>query len=252
MAGANILLLTEIVTTRHHVLKLKSIDVDEFPVPRERSGYITLFIKSIDVAILATCQEVYDEAYPCLQRQLKKLKTEPARVIADRYGVTKLPTIATRMWHRNYAYSQLQPSPNPKTDVIEYEAADKQAYWAFLNKCSFYTEAGSNRSQTLLIAMVIDIVESADHTFHRTNFRHSWASFLDDMPLIPRIGGKKIGVVVKAGPAGKITAREAVMDIQDILDREGGHRLGAHYTYVDQTAPTEQEWQDDWAVGDVV
>jgi hypothetical protein len=38
MAGANILLLTEIVTTRHHVLKLKSIDVDEFPVPRERSG----------------------------------------------------------------------------------------------------------------------------------------------------------------------------------------------------------------------
>jgi hypothetical protein len=214
--------------------------------------YITLFIKSIDVAILATCQEVYDEAYPCLQRQLKKLKTEPARVIADRYGVTKLPTIATRMWHRNYAYSQLQPSPNPKTDVIEYEAADKQAYWAFLNKCSFYTEAGSNRSQTLLIAMVIDIVESADHTFHRTNFRHSWASFLDDMPLIPRIGGKKIGVVVKAGPAGKITAREAVMDIQDILDREGGHRLGAHYTYVDQTAPTEQEWQDDWAVGDVV
>jgi hypothetical protein len=42
------------------------------------------------------------------------------------------------------------------------------------------------------------------------------------------------------------------MDIQDTLDGEGGHRLGAHYTYVDQTAPTEQEWQDDWAVGDVV
>jgi hypothetical protein len=236
------LLLTKTVTTCHHVLKLKGIRVDEFQVPRERSGYITLVTKSIDVAILATCQEVYDEAYFCLQRQLKKLKTEPACVIADRYGVTKLPTVATRMWHRNYAYSRLQPSPRPKTDVIEYEAADKQAYWAFLNKCSFYTEAGSNRSQTLLIAMEIDIVESADHTFHRSNFRHSWASFLDEMPLIPRIGGKMVGVVVKAGPTSKIAAREAVMDIQDTLDREGGHRLGAHYTYVDQTAPTEQEW----------
>jgi hypothetical protein len=147
--------------------------VDEFYRERERSGYITLVTKSIDVAILATCQDIYDEWYPCLQRQLKKLQSESARIIANRYGVTKLPIITTRMWNRDYAHLRPQPSSRPKTDIVENKASDKQAYGAFLNKCSFYIEAAPSRSETLRIAMEIDIEKSAIRTFRRRNFGHS-------------------------------------------------------------------------------
>jgi hypothetical protein len=72
--------------------------------------------------------------------------------------------VAKRMWLSEYTHPNigrpsvlsLRPrslaSPRPESNIIEYPASDTQAYSAFLDKCSVYTEQPPARSQTLLIA----------------------------------------------------------------------------------------------------
>jgi hypothetical protein len=231
-----------IVTTRHHVLK----DTREQGSRMHRFAYITLIAKSIDIAILATCQGIYNEAYPILQRQMRTLQTEPVRLIAEGDSFRTIPKIARRVWYRDINHIRLLPSPSQGRDTIEYSASNAQALNAFLDKFPFNAKQPSTRSQALLIAF--DAEPGDTHTPTPTyTYSDVISTFIHSMNDIALLAGREIGVWVKAGSTGHHFMAWSDSNVQIFFNhcaKEGPQG----YEYKEQKVPTDEQWREDWEV----
>jgi hypothetical protein len=74
------------VTTRHHTFSHRAVhERDDYvnDLPEDTDIDVSLVIKSLPVALLATCKQIHSEASHQMQPALERLRTEPLRLIVD-------------------------------------------------------------------------------------------------------------------------------------------------------------------------
>jgi hypothetical protein len=152
------------VTTRHFTFKQP---INAPKEPRMRDLAITFVVKSIPVAILATCKLIHNEASPTFARKLKELRESPLQLIVDSpslkpfVGVSGLMALIIK-GEPNCISSGSVHLPADGNDLVSYDnlvhfriafgrVLDPNSLWDFLRHLATYIRARSPSSSVIAI-----------------------------------------------------------------------------------------------------